>query len=115
MLGDRDRTQSRYAYAPRFVDGRGNVRLMARVPFRYRAFDDTVTHTVNEGDSLFTLAGHYYAPMPRACGYWWAIADFQPEPIIDGTLALPLGSQIYVPSARVLVTLILADPETWPS
>ena len=32
-----------------------------------------------------------FAPLPLACGYWWAIADFQPDPILDPTLVLETG------------------------
>jgi hypothetical protein len=64
---------------------------------------------VVDGDSLFDLAGRYFAPLPRACGYWWAIADYQPDPILDPTLALETARAIVVPATRVLTDVILAE------
>ena len=78
-------------------------------PYGYRVHADTVEHVVAEGDSLFTLAGRYYADVPRGCGLWWAIADFQPEPIVDATLALTVGSTIHIPSERVVLNEILGE------
>ena len=66
-------------------------------------------HQVVDGDSLFDLSGRYFAPLPRACGYWWAIADFQPDPILDPTLGLETGRAIVIPATRVLTDVILAE------
>jgi len=84
--------------------------LTDREPYGYVAHPDNREHTVVQGDSLFTLAGQYFAPLPRACGYWWAIADFQLEQTLDPTLELVLGSTLAIPSLRVLTDVILADP-----
>ena len=45
--------------------------------------------------------------MPRGCGFWWAIADFQPDPIVDPTLELEVGRTTFIPSERVLTDVIL--------
>jgi hypothetical protein len=58
---------------------------------------------------LFDLAGQYFTPLPRACGFWWAIADFQPDPIIDPTLQLDVGRQLLIPSVRALTDVILGE------
>ena len=47
--------------------------------------------------------------MPRGCGFWWAIADFQPDPIVDPTLDLEPGRRLVVPSLRVLTDVILGE------
>lgn len=103
------RVGSRYTGAHAVVDAQGRRYLTPREPFRFRAMPDTREHTVAEGESLFTLAGRYFQPLPRACGFWWAIADFQPEPIVDPTLALEPGRTLSIPSVRVLTDVILAD------
>jgi hypothetical protein len=64
---------------------------------------------VVSSDSLFSLAGKYFAPLPRACGFWWVIADFQPDPIVDPTLALDIGRLLYIPSTRVVTDVILGE------
>ena len=70
---------------------------------------DNRTHGVVSSDSLFSLAGKYFAPLPRACGFWWVIADFQPDPIVDPTLALDIGRLLYIPSTRVVTDVVLGE------
>ena len=66
-------------------------------------------HVVAQGDTLEGLAGRYFAPLPRACGFWWVLADFQPDPIVDPTLELDVGRRLVVPSLRVLTDVILSE------
>ena len=101
------RVGSRYAASLGVLDADGRRFLTEREPFRFREYEDTRKHVVVQGDSLFTVAGRYFAPLPRACGFWWAIADFQPDPVFDPTLELELGRRLYVPSVRVLTDVIL--------
>ena len=103
------RPGSRYLFCKGIRDESGRLYLTEREPFRYRPYLDNRFHTVAEGDTLFDLAGRYFAPLDRACGYWWVIADFQPDPIIDPTIPLELGRQIYVPSLRTLDEEILSE------
>jgi hypothetical protein len=90
-------------------DEQGRLYLSEREPYRYRVHSDSRVHVVVQGDTLWHLAGRYFVPLPRACGYWWAIADFQPEPIIDPTLELELGRRLIIPSVRVLTDVILGE------
>jgi hypothetical protein len=101
---------SRYSFSTALEDGVSRLYLAGREPYRFTVQPDTRTHRVTEGDTLFSIAGQYFEPLPRACGYWWAIADFQPEPIQDPTLALELGAVLQIPSLRLLTDVILADP-----
>jgi hypothetical protein len=78
-------------------DELGRRFLTEREPYRFREHTDTRVHVVAQGDSLFDLAGRYFAPLPRACGFWWVIADFQPDPIVDPTLELESGRRLVVP------------------
>jgi hypothetical protein len=100
---------SRYGFCLGVTDGEGRRFLTEREPYRYRVFADNRLHSVVEGETLFELAGRYFAPLPRACGFWWAIADFQPDPILDPTLALEEGSTVIIPSTRVLTDVILSE------
>lgn len=101
---------SRYLFCRGVRDENGKLYLTEREPYRYRPLGDNRVHTVVEGDTLFNLAGRYFAPLERACGYWWVIADFQPEPhiIVDPTLRLEPGLELYIPPTR-LVTDILPN------
>jgi nucleoid-associated protein YgaU len=82
--------------------------LTDRVPYGFRPFADNRQHRVVEGDTLWGLAGHYFAPLPRACGLWWVIADFQPQPIHDPTLRLEPGELLWIPAQRVLQDVIFS-------
>ncbi len=105
------RSGSRYTFCQGVKDDQGRLYLTEREPYRYRPHPDNRIHTVVEGDTLFSLAGRYFAPLERACGYWWVIADFQPGPneIVDPTLLLEPGVQISIPSIRVLTDNVLSE------
>lgn len=100
---------SRHSFVEGRVDAEGRTFLTDRIPYGFRALPDNRVHIVSEGDTLFTLAGRYFQPLTRPAGYWWAIADFQPHPIHDPTIALVAGSVIVVPSVRTLVEFILNE------
>ena len=85
------------------------LHLTEREPYGFRAHADNRVHVVVQGDTLFDVAGRYFAPLPRACGFWWAVADYQPQPIIDPTIALEAGRRLLVPSLRVLTDVILGE------
>lgn len=103
------RLASRHSFALGLRDEGARLFLSEREPYRYREHPDTRVHVVAQGDSLFDLAGRYFAALPRGCGFWWAIADFQPDPIVDPTLELEVGRRLYVPSLRVLTDVILGE------
>jgi len=98
---------SRQLYTQAHVDENGVTYLADRVPFGYVELADTIKHRVRFGDSLWTLAARYYSGMPRPAGFWWVIADFQPVPIVDPTIALAEGTTVLVPSVRALRELVL--------
>ena len=100
---------SRYSFCTIVLDDEGRQELTEREPYGYVALSDNRTHSVVQGDTLFALAGRYFAPLPRACGYWWAIADFQNPPIVDPTLRLDPGVILFIPSLRVLTDVILGE------
>lgn len=97
------RRYSRFAFCVGFTDDAdGSFLLEDPEPFTYRDFSDTRSHTVAEGDTLFTLAAEYFASFPRPSGLWWVIADFQPDPIIDPTRKLAVGRVLFIVSERVV-------------
>ena len=100
---------SRFSFSAAVLDDAGRLFLTEREPFRFRSFPDNRQHVVQQGDTLFSLAGRYFAPLPRPSGLWWVIADFQPEPIHDPTLALDLGRVVFIPSVRVITEEVFAE------
>ncbi len=103
------RVGSRHTFTSGVRDAAGRLHLTEREPYRFRPHRDNRVHVVVEGDTLWDLAGRYFAPLPRACGFWWVIADFQPDPIVDPTLALEPGRRLFIPSMRVLTDVILGE------
>ncbi len=105
------RAGSRHTFCSGVRDDEGKLYLTDREPYLFHPHADNRVNTVVEGDTLFDLAGRYFAPLERACGYWWAIADYQPAPneIVDPTLLLEPGLRLIVPSVRVLTDVILAE------
>jgi hypothetical protein len=100
---------SRYSFSAAVLDDTGRLFLTEREPFRFRSLSDNRQHVVQQGDTVFSLAGRYFAPLPRPSGLWWVIADFQPEPIHDPTLALDLGRLLFIPSIRVITEEVFAE------
>ena len=99
---------SRFArsYLGPSLEGRRSI--SDRIPFRYQPFVDNIRHVPSHYDTASLAALTPDAPLPRPCGYWWAIADFQPDPIINPLLTLCQNRQaIIVPSLRVLTDMIL--------
>jgi hypothetical protein len=96
------RRYSRYTFSEGILDQDGDLTLTEPVPFAYQDLSDNVTHVVQDGDTLFGLAGLYFDGLPRAAGLWWVIADFQPVPIDDPTIALTPGSTLFIPSLRTV-------------
>ena len=96
---------SRYQFVSALTEegGAGRLFLAERQKFSFREFTDNRTHTVREGDSLFTLAHRFFRGLPRPSGLWWVIADFQPEVIHDPTVKLALGRTLIIPSVRTVL------------
>lgn len=93
---------SRHRFTLGVKDDDGNLFLTERVPFGYRERSDNKHHLVRTGDTLYSLAGRYFSAFERAAGLWWVIADFQPDPIHDPTLALEVGRVLVIPSLRTV-------------
>lgn len=100
---------SRHRFSVGTADADDAMFLTERPVYGYRELPDNRQHLVVEGDTLFTLAGRYFAGMPRPAGFWWAIADFQPTPVQDPTLTLRVGSVVVIPSLRTLQMEILNE------
>jgi len=103
------RINSRHEFVTAFDGVISDVReLSARVPFRFREFNDNIKWVVGDGDTLFTIANKVYSGFTdRPAGLWWIIADFQPDPILDPTLVLETGRTIFAPSERTVREEIL--------
>jgi nucleoid-associated protein YgaU len=85
------------------------LELTEREPYLFKAFSDNRQHTVQEGDTLWTLAARYLSPIEGAANLWWIIADFQPDPIHDPTIALTPGSVLVIPSVRTVIESVFSE------
>lgn len=103
-----DSLPSRYAPVALITDPQGHALRDERNPFRFRRLRDTRVHRARDGDTLQTLASRFYSGATRQpAQLWWVIADFQPEPIQDPTIALEPGRLIYIPSPATVQAQIL--------
>ncbi len=100
---------SRHTFTEAYLDDVGDLVLTEPEPFRFRPLSDNRFHLVEDGQSLFTLAAKYFKSLERPSGFWWVIADFQPDPIHDPTLRLAAGSTLIVPSTRTLIEEIFDE------
>lgn len=103
------RRLSRYTFTTASRNADGDLLLNGEEPFRYVDLPDNVRHVVQDGDTLFALAGRYFSGITRAAGLWWVIADFQPDPIHDPTLRLAAGRVLFVPSVRTVNELVFSE------
>jgi len=100
---------SRHTFTTSTTDDDDLSYLTDRIPFRYKAFNDNRKVVVQQGDTLYTLAGKYFQPLDRPAGLWWVIADFQPTPIHDPTIQLAAGTTIVIPSVRTVIERIFNE------
>jgi hypothetical protein len=100
---------SRHIFTSGVTDARGRTVLTDRVPFRFRDLPDNRHHLVGAGDTLQNLAARFFDGVDRADGLWWVIADFQPDPIFDPTVALVPGSTLVIPSMKTLLELVFSE------
>lgn len=103
------RRYSRHIFCLGFRDGDGPFQLCEREPFLYREFPDNREHVVAQGETLFALAARFFAPIPRAAGLWWVIADFQPDPIHDPTILLEPATVLIIPSMRTVLESVFSE------
>lgn len=103
------RINSRYTFTTAVPDDEGDLMLYGEEPYRYRELPDTKQHVVAQGDTLHNLAFRAYQGYDRPAGFWWVIADFQPDPIHDPTIALEIGRVMFIPSKRTLAEEILNE------
>jgi len=89
--------------------GEQTLWMADREPFTFQQRTDNLFHVVQEGDTLFSLAGRYFRGAPRAAGFWWVIADYQPQRILDPTLQLAPGTVLVIPSRRMLEETIFSQ------
>lgn len=101
---------SRYQFCAAFADPvTGKLMLTDREPFRFAPFADNRQHLVTGSDTLGKLAARYFAPIPDAALLWWIIADFQPDPIFDPTIALEPGRVLTIPSLQTVLTEVFDE------
>jgi hypothetical protein len=98
---------SRHRFSTAETDAAGKLFLLDRSRFGFVDRPDNRQHVVMFGDTLFNLAGRYFAPLPRAAGFWWVIGDF--NGVHDPTIELVPGTILTIPSIRTLQEEILNE------
>jgi hypothetical protein len=101
---------SRYLFCWGLKDAETDeVGLSEREPFAYQDLADNRYYKAAQGDTLFTIAERAFPSLPNPCELYWVIADFQPEPIQDGTLELEVGRELVIPSENAVRTTVFDD------
>lgn len=95
----------------------GLVFTATRPKFHYTGDTGEIPYVVEAGDSLATLAARYFGGMGLSLPslLYWAIADFQPEPLLDPTIDLTPGTIVYIPSAATLQAWLMRESSEQPS
>jgi hypothetical protein len=106
---------SRYRWSSIFVDEANRRFFGPRPRFEYQDLPDNKIHTVREGERLWHVAQIHFRGFARAGNLWWVIADFQPQPIHDPTLALEPGTYLVVPSLRTVEGLVFTADRELPT
>jgi len=92
--------ESRYLQAPIIRSDDGVIYFGLRYKGEYYGGRDEAMHRIVAGDTLQNLAARYYrGAFNNAAAKWWGIADLQPDPIIDPTIALTPGRFLVIPSS----------------
>ena len=102
---------SRNLFCTAQLDAAGVLFLSERVPFRYVDRPDTIVRRAVAGDTWWSLADLFYGGdvQDAAALLWFCVADFQPVPVVDPTIAIVPGSLLYIPSLRTVETEIFSD------
>jgi hypothetical protein len=93
----------RHANATRIDDspgGKDDDAVVFQVPERlsYEDREDNTIHIVTEGERIYDLAQAYFARViPNGIDIWEVLAQYQPEPIVDPSVPLAAGREIFIP------------------
>ena len=89
--------------------GEIHLTLPERLPHVER--DDTVTHICKSGERLQDIAVyHYKETYSNAVDMWEIIAQFQEDPIVDGSLLMEAERVLLIPSPEYILEVALGDP-----
>lgn len=91
----------------RFSDGLSY--LLDREPIRYVNRGDNKRVQAKRGDTWYSLAAEHLVPIPNAEQLFWVICDFQPDPILDPTIAPTPGTIYYIPSPDFVTANYFSD------
>jgi hypothetical protein len=106
------RDDSRYNLGELYKDASNRSYTGLRGRILFADTDDIVPHVIEAGDTLWSLADRYYGGLiDNDVNYWWAIADFQPEPINDPTIMLVPGQIILIPPLETIVAALEEYPD----
>lgn len=95
---------SRYRYCTvlNLGDANHTVYLDEREPFRFRDEPDNKHHTARDGDTWWGIAWKFFRSFRNPALMYWLLCEYQPEPIIDPTIKIAAGTDIVIPSDRVI-------------
>ncbi len=99
---------ARHGLAYKNANGEIHVSLPERLP--HLMDNQTLIHICKDGERLQDIAIFYYKDtLPSPVDYWEVIAQFQEDPILDGSTLLKEGTVLQIPSTGYMQQLIFGD------
>lgn len=100
---------ARHGQAYQNAAGVIHLTLPERLPHVIR--DDSVIHVCKGDERLQDIAVYYYRDTyENAVDMWEVIAQFQEDPIVDGSIPLPANRVLEIPSVEYIQEVALGEP-----
>lgn len=74
------------------IQFKDNTRILTKEFIRFGKAKEVYVHTIGEGETLFSMANHYYGDTRM----WYLIPEYNSE-IIDDIFDLTVGMEIQIP------------------
>ena len=102
--------QSRYFMtlgATRISDGLSFI--MDREPITFQPRSDNKRVIARVGDTWWSLAATYLGSLQNPEQFYWAICDYQPNPITDPMVPPTPGTIVFIPDEDYFISVYFSD------
>lgn len=89
--------------------GDGLTFMLDREPLYFQPRSDNKRVVAQANDTWWSLASTHLTALSNPEQFYWAICDYQPNPILDATVNPTPGTIIFIPDADYLMSVYFAD------